>query len=78
MAGVATMAVAINAADRSLNVVIRFLHWIVKRPNRGWPSQVDIGSGFINTTKLQFRPVYRDDSITRRSKPIQNPKLVFN
>ena len=59
------MAVAINAADRSLNVVIRFLHWIVKRPNSGWPSYADIGLGFINATKLQFRRVGCDLSFDR-------------
>lgn len=73
------MAVAINAADRSLNLVIRFLHWIVKRPNSGWPSYVDIGLGFINTTKLQFRPADRDVSFDRSAvKANSEPKLVFN
>jgi hypothetical protein len=49
------MAVAINAADTSLSFVILFLHWICEAPNNVWPSSADMGSGFANTTKLQFR-----------------------
>jgi len=50
------MAVAINAADRSLNFVIRFLHWIVKRPKQRMALRPgDIGSRSINATKLKFR-----------------------
>jgi hypothetical protein len=33
MAGVASVAAAISAADRSLSLVIRFLHWIQKANN---------------------------------------------
>jgi hypothetical protein len=49
------MAVAINAADRSLSFVIRFLHLDRKSQQRVAFVQLTSDHGFTNTTKLQFR-----------------------
>ncbi len=49
------MAVAINAADRSLSFVIRFSPLDMKSQQRLAPRAADVGSRFTNTTKLQFR-----------------------
>jgi hypothetical protein len=51
IAGVATMAVAINAADRNFSFVIRFSPLDRKSQQRLAFVQLIIGLRFINTTK---------------------------